>query len=433
MNNFKRRDFIKLMGISTAAVATPSIIKAATGSVSPRVVVVGSGFAGSTVAKHLRMWSNNSIDVTVVDPKSAHVSCVMSNLVINGQLNMSDITFENTLLRQKYGVKFIQSSVTEIVSNSGVKTIALANGTILSCDFVVLAPGIAFDDILGLDHNKVPHAWVAGPQTELLRDQLQAIPAGGTFIMTVPKAPFRCPPGPYERACVVADIMKRKGGGKVVVLDMNSKIIVEEHMFSTAFSGIYGDILEYIPNVSIQEVDSDNLTIHTTIGSGLTEVERSFDADVLNVIPTHRAGKIISHLGFNSISGRWADVNPISYELNTEPGVYVIGDSSGTSQPKSGHMANSQAKICADAIIRMIANQPLDSQERLSNLTTNSACYSPITFNTATWLTAGFTYDQTEHKMKAIPASLGQAEQHTKDHYKDMFSWSQNLFENTFM
>ena len=428
MNHLNRRNFVKLMGISAASVATPSLLKAAVGSVSPRVVVVGSGFAGSAVAKHLRPWSGNAIDVTVVDPKASHTSCVMSNLVVNGRLNISDITFNHAILNQKYGVKFIQGTVTGVASGINNKVVYLSKGDsfdTLHCDYVVLAPGIAFDDIPGLDHNKTPHAWIAGPQTELLRDQLQAIPAGGTFVMTVPKKPFRCPPGPYERACVVADIMKRKGGGKVIVLDLNSKIIVEEHMFSTAFNGIYGDIVDYRPNVQINSVDSGNLTINTNIGT--------FKADVLNVIPTHRSGKIITDLGFNTVSERWANVDPISYELNGEPGIFVIGDSSGTNQPKSGHMANSQAKVCADAIIRMIASQPIDTGERLSNLTTNSACYSPITYSTATWLTAGFAYDQDSKMMKAIPASLGEAELHNKDHFKDMFSWAENLFENTFL
>ncbi len=425
MKTIYRRDFIKLMGISTASVAASSFVQAAGGSAAPRVVVVGSGFAGSTAAKYLRLWSDNTVDVTVVDPSTAHVSCVMSNLVVNRQLSMSDITFEHAMLTQKYGVKFINSTVTGVDSGFDSKLVTLANGETLACDFVVLAPGIAFDSIPGLDSSLIPHAWVAGPQTELLRDQLQDMPAGGTFVMTVPKAPYRCPPGPYERACVVADILKNKGGGKVIVLDMNDKIIVEEHMFSTAFSEIYGDIVEYLPGVSIDEVDSHNRIIDTSEGI--------FAADVLNVIPTHRAGKIISDLGFNTVAGRWADVNPISYELNSDTGIYVIGDSGGTSQPKSGHMANSQAKVCADAILRVVAGLPVDSLERLANITTNSACYSPITSTTATWLTAGFAYDQNDQKMKVIPASLGQAELHSVDHYKDMFSWAENLFENTFM
>jgi len=426
MNNFNRRDFIKLMGISAASVATPSLVKAATGTVAPRIAVVGSGFAGSTVAKYLRLWSGNILDVTVIDPKSSHVSCVMSNLVVNGRLNMSDITFDHSVLAQKYGVKFIKGMVTGIdVGNDGVKTVFYNEDTVQKnapFDFVVLAPGIAFDEVTGWDEKIAPHAWIAGEQTVLLKQQLEDIPAGGTFVMTVPKAPYRCPPGPYERACVVADIMKRKGGGRVVVLDMNSKIIVEEHMFSTAFSDLYGDIVEYIPDVVVNDVNG--LSINTSKGS--------FDADVLNLIPSHKAGKIVSQLGYATVAGSWADVDPVSYELKNEQGVFVIGDSSGTNQPKSGHMANSQAKVCADAIIRMIAGQDVNDTQRLANLTTNSACYSPITYNTATWLTAGFAYQQGKG-MVAIKKSLGEAEMHSIDHYEDMFSWSKNLFENTFM
>lgn len=433
MSTINRRDFIKLMGISTAAVATPSLVKAA-GSITPHVVVVGGGFAGATAAKYLRMWSNNVIDVTVVDPNPSHVSCVMSNLVVNGRLDMSDITFDHAVQEEKYGVNFVQGKVVDVDSVIGGKVVTLANGQSLTCDFVVLAPGIAFEPIPGLDFGKVPHAWIAGPQTTLLTSQLEAVPAGGTVIMTVPKAPYRCPPGPYERACVIADIMKRKGGGKVIVLDMNAKIIVEEHMFSSAFNGIYGDIIEYIPGVaSIDHVNSDNKTITFTDGNG---VSQHLTANVLNVIPVQRAGKIVSDLGLNTFEGRWADINPVSYELSSGAGIFVIGDSSGganaSKQPKSGHMANSQAKVCADAIIRMIAGQDLYAEERISNITTNSACYSPITRNTATWLTAGFYYDIEQQKMLPVQASLGQAEMHNNDHYEDMFKWSGALFADTF-
>ncbi len=426
MNNFNRRDFIKLMGISAASVAIPSLVKAATGGVAPRVAVVGSGFAGSTVAKYLRIWSGNMIDVTVIDPKAAHVSCVMSNLVVNGKLNMSDITFHHSVLSQKYGVSFEKGEVVDIRSGLDGKTVSyLQDGKVIDdkFDFVVLAPGIAMNDIPGWDQNIAPHAWIAGEQTELLKSQMERLEAGDTVVMTVPKAPYRCPPGPYERACVFADMVKRKGGGRVVVLDMNPKIIVEEHMFSTAFSDLYGGIVEYYPNVQIHGVNG--LTIDTSEGS--------FSGKVLNVIPTHKAGKIVQQLGYATVSNSWADIDPISYELQDERGVFVIGDSGGTSQPKSGHMANSQAKVCTDAIIRMIANEAVDSPERLANITTNSACYSPISNNTATWLTAGFAYDVNEKKMKPVKASLGQAEQHSMNHYQDMFTWSRNLFENTFM
>ncbi len=426
MNNFNRRDFIKLMGITAASVATPSLVKAASGTVSPRVAVVGSGFAGSTVAKYLRLWSGNMIDVVVIDPKAAHVSCVMSNLVINGKLNLSDITFQHSLLAQKYGVSFKQGEVVDVRTDLDGKTVSYLQDDKLiddKFDYVILAPGIGMDHIPGWDQNIAPHAWIAGPQTELLKSQVAKLSAGDSIVMTVPKAPYRCPPGPYERACVLADIMKKKGGGRVVVLDMNPKIIVEEHMFSTAFADLYGGIVEYYPNVLIGSVNG--LSIHTSEGT--------FTGNVLNIIPTHKAGKIVQQLGYATVANSWADVDPISYELRNEPGVFVIGDSGGTNQPKSGHMANSQAKVCADAIIRMIANEPINTTERLSNITTNSACYSPISNNTATWLTAGYAYDMDDEKMKLVPASFGQAEKHSMNHYQDMFTWSRNLFENTFM
>jgi sulfide dehydrogenase [flavocytochrome c] flavoprotein chain len=437
MNTINRRDFIKLMGITTAAVATPTLGRAAGGSMAPQVVVVGHGFAGSTVAKYLRMWSNQSIDVTVVDPNASHVSCVMSNLVVNGRLGLSDITFEHALLQQQYGVQFIQDTVIGVENNS---VLLASGGEPLAYDYLVLAPGIGFeiDDYADLDFAQTPHAWIAGEQTTILKQQLDAVSAGGTVVMTVPKAPYRCPPGPYERACVIADMMKRKGaegqGGKVVVLDMNPKIIVEEHMFSTAFNGIYGNIIQYIPNVtSIDDVHSASKTITFTENG----VSQQLNADVLNFIPVQKAGKIIEDLELNTVDDRWADINPVSYELNAGGDIFVIGDSSGganvSKQPKSGHMANSQAKVCADAIIRKIAGQDLYATERISNITTNSACYSPITLNTATWLTAGFYYDIGLGKMLPVQASLGQAELHSNDHYEDMFEWSGALLSDTFM
>ncbi len=417
MNNFNRREFLKLMGITTAAVATPSLLKAATGNMPARVVVVGSGFAGSTVAKHLRLWSDNTIDVTVVDPNPAHVSCVMSNLVVNGQLTMSDITFEHVLLQELYGINFIQGVVTGVISGVGGKTVQLANGNNLQCDYVVLAPGINMDNISGLDHAKVPHAWIAGPQTALLRDQLAAMPAGGTFVMTVPKVPYRCPPGPYERACIVADLVKQKGGGSVVVLDMNDKIVVEEHMFSTAFNETYNGIVDYRSGVTIQAVNSDELSIQTSEGL--------FNADVLNVIPPHRAGKIISDLGFNTLNNRWADVNPISYELNQEPGIFVIGDSGGTNQPKSGHMANSQAKVCAAAIIDLLADRAPEQEPVINN-----TCYSFVDQQQAMHVAAVHRYDKNTKLMKAMPGGgLSEHESIKEGEYAK--AWAENIWQDS--
>jgi NADPH-dependent 2,4-dienoyl-CoA reductase/sulfur reductase-like enzyme len=211
MRNINRREFLQYAGAALAMGMLPAPVRAA---VAPRVVVVGGGFAGSTLAKYLRIWGGD-IDVTLVDENASHVSCILSNLVINGTYkDLKKITFKHSTLATNHGVKFVQGKVTGI--DAAGKNVQLSNGTNLSYDRVVIAPGIEFDAVPGWDPNKVPHAWRAGPQTTLLQKQLAAIPKGGTFVMTIPPAPYRCPPGPYERACVVADYLKRKKkGGRV--------------------------------------------------------------------------------------------------------------------------------------------------------------------------------------------------------------------------
>lgn len=397
------------------------------------MVVVGGGFAGATVAKYLRLWSDGKIQVTLVDQNPNHVTCVLSNLVLNDRLRLADITQSYNPLQDNYGVVIEQGRVTG-VSGTDVKTVELDNGTSLACDFVVLAPGIEFIDVPGLKDGStnhfdaVPHAWIAGPQTTLLRDQLHAMPDGGTFVLTVPLSPYRCPPGPYERACVVADYIKRiKGNGRVVVLDPHPDITIEQETFHGAFNGIYKDIVEYIPNAELTAVDAQNLTAITTQGH--------FSGDVLNVIPTHKAGKVVEELGL--VSGRWAPVDVRSYESTIMPGFYVLGDSNNSGQPKSGHMANAQAKVCADAIIRTIADKSkalVHDPARLSTIKTNSACYSPITYDQASWLSAVFAYDSVNNAMKVVSDSFASSTSPhwSGDNFEDMFEWANSLFSNTF-
>lgn len=201
MNAISRRHLLKLMGASTLLAASPGLLRAQTGTVA-RVVVVGGGFAGATVAKYLRLWSGGSVAVTLVDANLAHTSCILSNLVLNGSLDLRNITFDYAALGNRYGVDFVQGQV-ESIGSSNNPYVQLSSGQRLDCERLILAPGIDFDTIPGLDSTKVPHAWQAGPQTTLLKQQLAAMRAGGTFVMTVPPAPYRCPPGPYERACQI--------------------------------------------------------------------------------------------------------------------------------------------------------------------------------------------------------------------------------------
>jgi NADPH-dependent 2,4-dienoyl-CoA reductase/sulfur reductase-like enzyme len=239
--------------------------------------------------------------------------------------------------------------------------------------------------------------------------------------MTVPKAPYRCPPGPYERACVVADYVKRrKPGSKVIVLDANPTFTAEPHTFDNAFRVTYAGIVEYYTNVAVTSVDSATRTVTTTAGT--------FTSSVLNVIPNQQAGKVARDAGLAvDASARWAPVDVLSYASAVHPDIHVIGDSQATGQPKSGHMASSQAKVCADAILRAFGGLGPDPAP-----TTNSACYSPITASTASWLTAAYQYDPVTRSMVRVEAAFGEASAPSKDNYEEMFHWADNIFADSF-
>jgi sulfide dehydrogenase [flavocytochrome c] flavoprotein subunit len=431
-----RRNILQMI----PAAAAMSVVGKGSAVNPHHTIVVGGGFAGATVAKYLRMWSNGAVEVTLIEPRMQHVSCIMSNLVLNEQLKLTDLSFDYAALRKKYGVNVLQGRVKSIdgAGTAAGKKLELQGGEWMPYDSLVVATGIQFDAIPGLDDDTItPHAWIAGEQTNLLRDQIRAMPANGTFVMSIPKAPYRCPPGPYERACLVADILKRRGGGgQVVVLDANPDIQAERETFNRAFTELYGDIIDYRPGERVDWVDQGSKVVSTSklaadgsvIGTGAAS------GNVINIIPRHGAPQLLVDSGLTD-GMRWAPVDPVTYEstLQAYPDVYVIGDSQATKQPKSGHMANSQAKVCADAIVRRAASLPVDSDARLNNITTNSACFSPITADEATWLTAVFRYDRADKIMKLVPGSLGQAHNWNSENYQDMFSWSENLFADTFM
>jgi len=412
-----RRKFIKNLGIASLGVASsPSSIFANTHS-SKHVVVIGGGFGGATAAKYLRLWSNGDIKVTLIDPLQQHTSCVMSNLVLNERQKLKNLRLYYETLKQKYGVEHLKDKVLDI--DSYAQKIDLKYGESISYDKLIISTGIGFKKVSGHDFRKVPHAWIAGSQTNILKNQLAEMSAGDTFVMSIPKSPYRCPPGPYERACVVADMLKRRGGGNVIVLDANEGIQAEKHTFSSAFNGIYSNIIDYRTNVTINEVDSDAREVYTSDGT--------FEADVLNIIPNQKANRLLNKAGMTD--GDWAPVDPVSYESTIFNNVHIIGDAQATNQPKSAHMANSQAKVCADAIIRSLNNLSLYSFERLENITTNSACYSPITYNEASWLTANFAYDGVSSmKLK----HLGEAKEWSRENYKEMYAWANNLFFDSF-
>jgi NADH dehydrogenase FAD-containing subunit len=420
MRTLGRRDFLKLTGAAAAFSAVPRLVSAALAP--PRVVVVGGGFGGATVAKYLRLWGGN-VDVTLVDPARSHVACILSNGVVTGEYGLSRITIPYSDLAAKHGVRVMRARALEI--DPAGRTVAVqANAvtTTLPYDHLVLAPGVSFLKPRGAyDANLTPHAWQAGAQTTLLRDQLAAMPAGGVFVLRIPPSPYRCPPGPYERACVVADYLKRnKPRAKIVVLDANSAIQAEPVNFGAAFSQLYAGVLEYHTSVSIQSLDSATRTLQTSLGP--------ITGSVVNFIPDHRAGKLVLQAGLaTDASRRWAPVDPLSYATPAQPAIHVIGDSQATGQPKSGHMANAQAKVCADAILRSFAGLPPDPQPA-----TNSACYSPVSSTLAAWLTASFQYDPTSRAMARVPESFGEAPRWSSDNLEQMFEWADTLFADSF-
>ena len=412
---FSRRGLIKALGLGAAATMTAGLASRTLAATVPHIVVVGGGFAGATAAKYLKMWGGTSVEVTLIEPNATYVSPILSNLVLNGQRSTANLSFGYATHQQRYGMNVIHSSVTAI--DKTAQSLALANGTTLNYDRLVLAPGIDFILAPGHDTAKVPHAWKAGVQTDLLKSQLDAMPAGGTFVMTIPAAPYRCPPGPYERACVVADFLRRRDGvANVIVLDANAGITVEADTFGAAFAN-YG--VRYQANATVTAVNSDARSV--TYNNATT-----LNADVLNVIPEQKAGSIIFAAGLNS--GNWAPINPLTYESTLANNIHIIGDSQGTGVPKAGHIGNSEAKVCADAILRSLSNLAADPAPKI-----NSACYSPISSNTASWLTAVYRYNSATGQMEIVPnVGLPAAGAPSTRNYSNMFNWAGNLFADTF-
>ena len=411
----RRRDLLKAGGAALAMSLMPAVRAQASGS----VIVVGGGMAGATAAKYLRMWAPQ-LQVTLVERAPVYTSCIFSSLVLSGQRRLSDLQFSYNTLAKVYGVRVVQGEVAEL--DPIARRLRLADGRSLSADRIVLAPGIEFDSVPGLvNPDRMPHAWKAGPQTTLLRNQLVAMPAGGTVILTIPKVPYRCPPGPYERACLIADWLRvNKPRSKLLVLDANPDFVTEKDNFSRAFSQLYPNIVQYVRDAEVFSADSTTMTLDTMQGS--------FRGDVINLIPRQRAGQLVAQAALaNATEGRFAGVNVLNYESTAAPGIHVIGDSAATSQPKAGHIANQEAKVCADAIIRAFDGLPPDPAP-----VTNSACFSTITMSQASWLTAVFQYDPAARLMSSVPAAGGASNGWSKDHYEDMTQWFKSLMKDSF-
>jgi sulfide dehydrogenase [flavocytochrome c] flavoprotein chain len=383
-----------------------------------RVVVVGGGFGGSTAARYLRMWGGN-VDVTLVERNASFVSCPISNLVLGGHKRMADITRGYDGLKAQ-GVKVVQGEVTAI--DAAAKKLRLAGGGELGYDRLVLSPGIDFmlDGIDGLaaaiDSGRIVHGWKAGPQTVALRRQLEAMPDGGVFALAIPKTPYRCPPGPYERACMVASYFKvAKPRAKVLVLDANPEITSKKGLFEKAFRDHYAGIIEYRANNELKAVDGNTARLE------FDDVK----ADVLNVIPPQRAGDLARSAGLLNMNKRWVGVNWLTLEATAAAGIHVLGDATfpAPAMPKSGHMANQQAKVAAAAIIQLLKGEAVNAAPVVMN-----TCYSFVTARDAVHVASVHQYDATHQTFQAVPGSGGVSAAANQVEGRYALSWADNIW-----
>jgi sulfide dehydrogenase [flavocytochrome c] flavoprotein subunit len=350
MVGLTRRDFLRTsatgLSLLAAGCAAPM-----TGDVAPksgrRVVVIGGGWGGASAAKYLRL-SDPSIEVILLEPNANFVSCPFSNLVLSGVRTIGSITFDYRGL-SRYGVNVMQREATAIEPDT--KRVRIGEGY-LSYDRLVVSPGVEFqwEQVEGLAQAKdtVLHAWKAGPQTVELARQLRAMPDGRVFVMTVPPVAYRCPPGPYERACQVAWYLKsRKPKSKLIVLDANQNVVSKTGLFRAVWAKDYPN-LDYRPSSKVVKVDPGAREVQTEIGDKVKY-------DVLNLIPPQRAGTIAVQADLVGADKRWCEVNHVTYESAKAKGVHVIGDATtGLPVPKSGNIANNMGKISAVAIAALL-------------------------------------------------------------------------------
>ena len=419
--HFNRRAFIKAMGATGLVLASrPSLAMASKPSMG-RVVIVGGGYAGATAAKYLRLWSLGAIEVVLVEANRQFVSCPMSNLVLGGSKSINELTFGYDGLQANHGVIFRHDTVTAI--DASLKKITMLGGT-LGYDRLIVAPGVDFNYqewpmLASSDAQKqVPHAWKAGWQTVNLRQQLEAMADGGVFVMNVPKAPYRCPPGPYERACQVASYFKQhKAKSRVIVLDANAEIISKKGLFAKVFNETYAGIIDYRPDNAISSINLATKTVSTEFDS--------IKADVLNFIPPQRAGKIAQLAGLTEKDYPWCDVNFLTYESKLVADVHVLGDSVAAGLPKSAHMATNQAKVCASAIVQLMSGNLPDAAPVFAN-----TCYSFINDHAAMHVANVYRFDAGK-KMMVSAEGGGVSISPNEKEAGYAHAWANNIWADT--
>jgi NADPH-dependent 2,4-dienoyl-CoA reductase/sulfur reductase-like enzyme len=423
----KRRQFIQTASMGTTLAGLGWVSGCATaGGNGPKVVVVGGGYGGATAAKYVRMWSDYGIQVTLVEPNASFVSCPISNLVLGGTKTMADITTPYDNLSKRHGVNVVRDMVTSIDAQK--RSVKLASGTELPYDRLILSPGVDFmwESLPGMKQSgaqeKVLHAWKAGAQTVALRKQLEAMPDGGVYALAIPLAPYRCPPGPYERACQVASYFsKAKPKSKVLILDANDDVTSKGPLFKKAWTERYKGMIEYRPKHELQDVDSATNTLKF-------EFNDSVKADVLNVIPPMRAGEIAVKTGLATANKRWCEVDFLTFESKVAKNIHILGDSIqiAPAMPKSGHMANQHGKTCAAAVVALLTGQqPNDSPVY------NNTCYSFVSDEDVVHVSSVHRYDAEKKTMLTVAGSGGVSSAANELEGRYALAWARNIWADT--
>ena len=343
---FTRRNAIKLLGAAGAAtLAAPYVARAATG----HVVVIGGGFGGATAARYLRRFGGPDLNITLVEPATRFYTCPFSNLYLGGLWDFEAVGHNYDVLEDEDDIAVAHTLAEDI--DTAARTVRLASGLTLNYDALVLSPGIdiRWGALAGYDEaaaELAPHAWKAGPQTQLLRSQLEAMEDGGTFVLVAPDNPFRCPPGPYERVSLIANYFKAsKPNSKILILDAKDAFS-KQGLFTAGWQELYGDMITWVNRTNdgrVVRVDAANLEVETEFGA-------RHRADVLNVVPPQQAGLIAQRAGVTNEAG-WVPVRPATFESQMADNVYVVGDATvAAPMPKSGFAANAQAKVVAAVI-----------------------------------------------------------------------------------
>lgn len=365
-----RRNFTRLAGL-TAAGATLGLTACATDSApKARVVVIGGGFGGATAAKYVRQI-DPSLEVTLIEPSQTFLTCPFSNYVLAGFKSLNDISHNYKALADMHGVRVVHDTAQAI--DPTARTVRLAGGTTLNYDKLIVSPGIDFrwgaiEGYTEAAADTMPHAWKAGPQTTLLRRQLEAMPNGGVVIMSAPANPFRCPPGPYERAAMIAHYLKtNKPRSKILLLDAKD-MFSKQGLFQDGWKAVYGDMIEWVPlskDGKVTQAIPGEMTL-------VSEFGQRHKGAVVNVIPPQWAGAIARNSGLANQTG-WCPVNPTTFESTLHPNIHVLGDAAiAGAMPKSGFAANSQGKVVAMAVTNALNGRPTAAPTYVNT------CYSLI-------------------------------------------------------